>query len=374
MRILVTGAAGFIGSHFVRSLLDNHYPQWTDAHVTALDKLTYAGNRDNLPAAHPRLEFVRGDICDRALLDQLLPGHDSVVHFAAESHVDRSLDGAGEFFRTNVCGTQILFDAAVAARTPRVVHVSTDEVYGSLAEGSWNEDSPLLPNSPYAASKAASDLVARAYWRSHGLNVSVTRCSNNYGPYQHPEKLIPLFVTNLLEGRPVPLYGDGRNIREWLHVDDHCRAIVLVLDGGQPGEIYNIGGGNEHTNLTLTRRLLQLLGTGEEMLRRAPDRRAHDLRYSIDDTKIREELGYAPQIGFEQGLADTVAWYTGNPHWWKAVKHPVDSPAADSRPARVPHRPEDHARAHRGQRLPRTEPKAPRRPPPRNRRTRSQRT
>ncbi|MFI6358590.1 dTDP-glucose 4,6-dehydratase [Streptomyces sp. NPDC050743] len=324
MRVLVTGAAGFIGSHFARSLLDNHYPQWTDVRVTALDRLTYAGNRDNLPAAHPRLEFVHGDINDRALLDELLPGHDAVVHFAAESHVDRSLDGAGDFFRTNVCGTQTLFDAVVAAGTPRVVHVSTDEVYGSLAEGSWTEESPLLPNSPYAASKASSDLVARAYWRSHGLNVSVTRCSNNYGPYQHPEKLIPLFVTNLLEGRPVPLYGDGRNVREWLHVDDHCRAIALVLDGGRPGAVYNIGGGNEHTNLDLTRRLLELLGAGEEKVLRVPDRKAHDLRYSIDDTRIRRELGYAPRIGFEQGLADTVAWYTDHPHWWKPVKHPVD--------------------------------------------------
>lgn len=324
MRILVTGAAGFIGSHFVRSLLDDRYPRWTGARVTALDKLTYAGNRDNLPAAHPRLEFVQGDICDRALMDGLLPGHDAVVHFAAESHVDRSLDGAGEFFRTNVCGTQTLYDAAVAAGTPRVVHVSTDEVYGSLAEGSWTEESPLLPNSPYAASKAASDLVARAYWRSHGLNVSTTRCSNNYGPYQHPEKLIPLFVTNLLEGRPVPLYGDGRNVREWLHVDDHCRAVALVLDGGRPGEVYNVGGGNEHTNLGLTRHLLGLLGAGEDRVRRVADRKAHDLRYSIDDTKIREELGYAPLIGFEQGLADTVSWYTDHPHWWKPVKHPAD--------------------------------------------------
>ncbi|MEV7525742.1 dTDP-glucose 4,6-dehydratase [Streptomyces sp. NPDC091371] len=327
MRILVTGAAGFIGSHFVRRLLDNHYPQWTDAQVTALDKLTYAGNRDNLPAAHPRLRFVQGDVCDRALLDELLPGHDAVVHFAAESHVDRSLDGASEFFRTNVLGTQTLFDAAVAAGTARVVHVSTDEVYGSLDEGSWTEDLPLLPNSPYAASKAASDLVARAYWRSHGLNVSVTRCSNNYGPYQHPEKLIPLFVTNLLEGEQVPLYGDGRNVREWLHVDDHCRAIALVLDGGRAGEVYNIGGGNERTNLAITQQLLELLGAGPEAVRRVADRKAHDLRYSIDDSKIREELGYAPAIGFEQGLADTVAWYRDRPDWWKPVKHGSDGVA-----------------------------------------------
>ncbi|WP_406168200.1 dTDP-glucose 4,6-dehydratase [Streptomyces sp. NBC_00996] len=327
MRILVTGGAGFIGSHFVRELLANHYPRWTDTHVTVLDKLTYAGNRDNLPASHPRLEFVRGDICDHALLRELLPGHDAAVHFAAESHVDRSLQGATEFFRTNVLGTQTLFDAAVAAGTPRVVHVSTDEVYGSLAEGSWTEDMALLPNSPYAASKAASDLVARAYWRSHGLDVSVTRCSNNYGPYQHPEKLIPLFVTNLLEGRPVPLYGDGRNVREWLHVDDHCRGIALVLDGGRAGEVYNIGGGNEHTNLEITHQLLELLGAGPEMIRRVADRQGHDLRYSVDETKIREELGYAPAIGFTRGLADTVDWYRDHPDWWKPAKHPAEDGA-----------------------------------------------
>ncbi|MFB6889256.1 dTDP-glucose 4,6-dehydratase [Kitasatospora sp. NPDC056327] len=321
MRILVTGAAGFIGSHFVRGLLAGRYTGWEEARVTALDKLTYAGNRANLPADHPRLQFVRGDIGDRALLRELVPGHDAVVHFAAESHVDRSLEGAGEFFRTNVLGTQVLLDAALDGGVERVVHVSTDEVYGSVAEGSWTEESPLLPNSPYAASKAGSDLVARSYWRTHGLNVSITRCSNNYGPYQHPEKVVPLFVTNLIEGRQVPLYGDGRNVREWLHVDDHCRGIHLVLDGGRAGEIYNIGGGNEHTNRALTEKLLELTGAGPEMVRRVADRKGHDLRYSIDDSKIREQLGYEPRTGFEQGLADTVAWYRDNPDWWKATKH-----------------------------------------------------
>ncbi|GAA4227722.1 dTDP-glucose 4,6-dehydratase [Actinomadura meridiana] len=321
MRILVTGAAGFIGSHFVRRLLADEYPGWEDAQVTALDKLTYAGNRSNLPPSHDRLVFVRGDICDRDLMRDLVPGHDAVVHFAAETHVDRSLQVAGEFFRTNILGTQTLLDAVLESDVERVVHVSTDEVYGSIAEGSWTEEWPLAPNSPYAASKAGSDLVARAYWRTHDVNLSVTRCSNNYGPYQHPEKLIPLFVTNLLEGREVPLYGDGRNVREWLHVDDHCRGIHLVLDHGRPGEIYNIGGGNEYTNLALTEKLLQLTGSGEEMIRRVPDRKGHDLRYSIDESKIGEQLGYAPRIGFEDGLAETVAWYRDNPAWWKAVKH-----------------------------------------------------
>ncbi|MEW2625005.1 dTDP-glucose 4,6-dehydratase [Streptomyces sp. NPDC048106] len=321
MRILVTGAAGFIGSNFVRRLLANAYAGWEDARVTALDKLTYAGNRDNLPASHPRLEFVQGDVCDLGLLRDLLPGHDAVVHFAAESHVDRSLEGAAPFFRTNVLGTQTLLDAVLASGVERVVHVSTDEVYGSIAEGSWTEERPLLPNTPYAASKACSDLVARTYWRTHGVNLSVTRCSNNYGPYQHPEKLIPLFVTNLLEGRQVPLYGDGRNIREWLHVDDHCRGIHLVLDSGRPGEVYNIGGGNERTNRAITEHLLELTGAGTEMIRHVADRKAHDLRYSIDESKIREELGYAPRIGFEEGLAATVAWYRDHPDWWKSVKY-----------------------------------------------------
>ncbi|GAA2062646.1 MULTISPECIES: dTDP-glucose 4,6-dehydratase [Streptomyces] len=321
MRILVTGAAGFIGSHYVRGLLAGEYPGWESAHVTALDKLTYAGNRANLPATHERLTFVRGDVCDPVLLRDLLPGHDAVVHFAAESHVDRSLAGAGEFFRTNVMGTQTLLDAVLHSGVERVVHVSTDEVYGSIEQGSWTEKWPLEPNTPYAASKAGSDLVARAYWRTHGLDLSVTRCSNNYGPYQHPEKVIPLFVTNLLEGRGVPLYGDGRNVREWLHVADHCRAIHLVLNGGQPGEIYNIGGGNEYTNRDLTLKLLELTGAGEDMIHQVPDRKAHDLRYSIDESKIRAELGYAPQVDFEQGLAETVAWYRDNPDWWKAIAH-----------------------------------------------------
>ncbi|MEU8685494.1 dTDP-glucose 4,6-dehydratase [Streptomyces sp. NPDC048611] len=320
-KILITGGAGFIGSHYVRTLLNDGYEDWKGAHVTVLDKLTYAGNRDNLPEAHPRLTFVQGDICDSELLRELLPGHDAVVHFAAESHVDRSLESAEEFVHTNVTGTQRLLDAVLATKVKRVVHVSTDEVYGSIDEGSWTEEWPLAPNSPYSASKAASDLLARSYWRTHGLDLSVTRCSNNYGPYQHPEKLIPLFVTNLLEGEQVPLYGDGGNIREWLHVDDHCRAIDLVLNKGRAGEIYNIGGGNEQTNRAITERLIALTGQDWSKVRHVPDRKAHDLRYSLDESKIRDELGYAPRITFEQGLADTVAWYNDNPGWWKGTKH-----------------------------------------------------
>ncbi|TXS52194.1 dTDP-glucose 4,6-dehydratase [Streptomyces sp. uw30] len=328
MRMLVTGGAGFIGSHYVRSLLAGAYDEGRGTAVTVLDKLTYAGNRANLPADDPRLTFVHGDICDRELLLDLLPGHDAVVHFAAESHVDRSVTGAAEFVRTNALGTQTVLDAALETGVERVVHVSTDEVYGSIDEGSWTEEWPLLPNSPYAASKASSDLVARSYWRTHGLDVSVTRCSNNYGPYQHPEKLIPLFVTNLLQGIEVPVYGDGQNRREWLHVDDHCRAIHLVLLRGGAGEIYNVGSGNEQTNLALTERILTLCGADRSMIRHVTDRKGHDLRYSLDDRKIREELGWAPRTSFEDGLAATVAWYRDNPQWWRPVRDAARSAAA----------------------------------------------
>ncbi|MFD0026480.1 dTDP-glucose 4,6-dehydratase [Streptomyces sp. NPDC058382] len=320
-RILVTGGAGFIGSHYVRTLLDGGYEGYEEAEVTVLDKLTYAGNRENLPASHPRLTFVQGDICDLPLLLALFPGHDAVVHFAAESHVDRSLESAAEFITTNVGGTQNVMEAALRSGVRRVVHVSTDEVYGSIDEGSWTEEWPLLPNSPYAASKAGSDLITRAYWRTHGLDVSITRCSNNYGPYQHPEKLIPRFVTNLLEGESVPLYGEGANIREWLHVDDHCRAIQLVLTEGRAGEVYNVGGGNEQTNHQITERLLELTGNDWSKVVRVADRKGHDLRYSLSEAKIAQELGYAPRISFEEGLAETAAWYRDNPGWWKAVKH-----------------------------------------------------
>ncbi|GGZ81804.1 dTDP-glucose 4,6-dehydratase [Streptomyces echinoruber] len=304
----------------MRSLLAGAYQGFDNARVTVVDSLTYAGNLDNLPLDHPRLEFVKGDVCDLPLLREVLPGHDAVVHFAAESHVDRSLAGAAEFVRTNVGGTQSVLEGCLRSGVERIVHVSTDEVYGSIDEGSWTEESPLLPNSPYAASKAGSDLIARSYWRTHGLDLSITRCSNNYGPRQHVEKLIPLFTTNLLQGLPVPLYGDGGNVREWLHVDDHCRAVHLVLTKGEPGGIYNIGGGHHATNREITERLLDLCGRDWSLVRRVPDRKGHDLRYSLDDSRIREELGYAPRVPFEQGLADLVDWYRNNRDWWQPLK------------------------------------------------------
>ncbi|HEY2947661.1 MAG TPA: dTDP-glucose 4,6-dehydratase [Micromonosporaceae bacterium] len=317
MGILVTGGAGFIGSAFVRSLLAED----AAARVTVLDKLTYSGNRANLDpvAGDPRLRFVEGDIGDAALVDALVPGHDAIVHFAAESHVDRSILGAAPFVTTNVLGTQTLLDAALRRGVGRFLHVSTDEVYGSIETGSWTEDTPLAPNSPYAASKAGSDLIALAYHRTHGLDVVVTRCSNNYGPYQFPEKVIPLFVTNLLDGLPVPLYGDGGNVRDWLHVDDHCAGVRLALAKGRAGEVYHIGGGTELTNTELTDRLLTACGAGREMVRRVPDRKGHDRRYSLDITKITEELGYAPAVAFDRGLADTVAWYRDNRAWWEPL-------------------------------------------------------
>ncbi|MCG0062294.1 MULTISPECIES: dTDP-glucose 4,6-dehydratase [Streptomyces] len=320
MRILVTGAAGFIGSHYVRAMLNGEYAGFERTEITVLDKLTYAGNRANLPAEHPRLTFVHGDICDRQLLLDLLPGHEAVVHFAAESHVDRSLVRAADFVGTNCVGTHNVMEASLAAGVSRLVHVSTDEVYGSITEGRWTEEWPLAPNSPYAASKAAGDLITLSYARTHGLDVSITRCTNNYGPYQHVEKLIPLFTTNLLGGVPVPLYGDGSHIREWLHVSDHCRAVQLVLTGGRPGEVYNVGGGTERTNREITDLLLDLCEADPSLVDRAPDRKGHDLRYALDDSKIRTELGYAPEVPFEEGLASTVAWYADNPSWWQPLK------------------------------------------------------
>jgi dTDP-glucose 4,6-dehydratase len=323
MRVLVTGGAGFIGSHYVRQLIGGAYPAYADAEVVVLDKLTYAGCEENLAsvAGDPRLRFVRGDICDAALVSGLMRGVDVVVHFAAESHVDRSILGATEFVTTNVVGTQILLQCALGADVTRFVQVSTDEVYGSIEHGSWSEEHPLQPNSPYSASKASADLLARAYFRTHGLPVCVTRCSNNYGPYQFPEKVIPLFVTNLIDGRKVPLYGDGLNVRDWLHVDDHCRGIQLVAEKGRPGEVYNIGGGTELTNRELTARLLEAVGADWSMVDPVPDRKGHDRRYSVDIAKITNELGYAPRVSLDQGIADTVRWYRENRAWWEPLKH-----------------------------------------------------
>lgn len=320
MRLLVTGGAGFIGSTYVREVLAGCHPGSGDEKVTVLDKLTYAGNLDNLPIGHPRLTFVQGDVCDGPLLADLVPGHDAVVHFAAESHVDRSLADAGLFAMTNAVGTSTLLTACLHAGVEKVVHVSTDEVYGSIESGSWTEQTPLAPNSPYAASKAAGDLFARAWWRSHRVPVCVTRCGNNYGPRQFPEKLIPLFVTNLLDGLDVPLYGDGHHMREWLHVSDHCRAIHLVLTAGQPGEIYNIGGGTSLTNRELTSSLLHLCGADWGRVRLVPDRKAHDERYSLDGRKIKEELGFTPEVPFDVGLAEVVRWYRDNRWWWESHK------------------------------------------------------
>lgn len=321
MKLLVTGGAGFIGSNFVRRTIEDAYPGLAGADVVVLDALTYSGNLENLApvADSSRYTFVEGDIRDADLLDQLLVDIDAIVHFAAESHVDRSVRDASAFVETNVLGTQRLLDAALRAQTPRFVHVSTDEVYGSIEEGSWDESRPLEPNSPYSASKAGSDLLARSYFRTHGLNLSITRCSNNYGPYHFPEKLIPLFVTNLIDGKHVPLYGEGNNVRDWLHVDDHCRGIALVVTGGRAGEIYNIGGGTELTNKELTQMLLDHTGTDWSSVDRVEDRLGHDLRYSVDIAKISSELGYAPQVPFETGLAEVVQWYRDNRQWWEPL-------------------------------------------------------
>jgi dTDP-glucose 4,6-dehydratase len=289
--------------------------------VTIYDKLTYAGNLENLASVSgdPRFRFIRGDICDGDLLDDVLPGHDVVVNFAAETHVDRSIHGPQDFVVTNVVGTQTILDACVRHGIPRTVHIGTDEVYGSIDEGSWTEDEPLKPNSPYSAAKAAAEMLVRAYNVTYGLNVSSTRCSNNYGPYQFPEKVIPLFVTNLIDGKKVPLYGDGLNVRDWLHVDDHCRGIALVIEKGQPGQSYNIGGGLELNNRELTERVLAAMGADWSMVQPVEDRKGHDRRYSVDDSRLRA-MGYAPQHSFDQGLAETVEWYRTNEEWWRPLK------------------------------------------------------
>jgi len=322
MRVLVTGGAGFIGSNFVRMAIEGRLPGLEDAQLTVLDALTYSGTLTNLKSVEnsPRFSFIHGDIRDPAIVKKAMEGHHAVVHFAAESHVDRSVNNSRIFVETNVLGTQTLLDQALAQELEKFVHVSTDEVYGSIDSGAWNEDEPLLPNSPYSASKAASDLLVRSYHITHGLNTSITRCSNNYGTHHFPEKVIPLFVTNLLDGEKVPLYGDGSNIRDWLHVDDHCRGIALVLSAGRAGEIYNIGGGTELSNLELTNLLLTSTGRDGSYVERVADRKGHDRRYSVSINKIRSELGYSPQVPFDQGLADVVQWYRDNRWWWEPLK------------------------------------------------------
>ena len=321
MKILVTGGAGFIGSNFIRFLLESG----KGFRIVNLDKLTYAGNLENLAdlSRSPDYEFVRGDIGDGKLVDRLLGnGVEAVVNFAAESHVDRSLYEPDLFIQTNVLGVQILLHAALRHKVKKFVQVSTDEVYGSLGprEPGFREDFPLAPNSPYSASKAAGDLLARSYFKTYGFPVVVTRCSNNYGPYQFPEKLIPLFVTNALENRPLPVYGDGLNIRDWIHVEDHCRGLELVLEKGRPGEIYNLGGRAERTNLEITKSILRILGKPESLMQYVSDRPGHDRRYAIDFSKIEQEIGWKPRFDLDEGLRQTVRWYTEQENWWRRIK------------------------------------------------------
>lgn len=311
MKVLVTGGAGFIGSNFVTQFVSGQYPEICE--VVVLDKLTYAGKMENLVEAlrDPRVSFVQGDICDLTLVSKVVSRVNAVINFAAESHVDRSIESSSEFIRTNILGTQTLLDAAKFHNIAKFLQVSTDEVYGSITSGSWDEESPLLPNSPYSASKASADLLVRAYHKTHNLNTIITRCSNNYGPRQYPEKLIPLFVTRLLNGEKVPVYGTGTNIRDWLHVSDHCKGIYLALTKGVSGEIYNIGGGTELTNIALTKKLIEQVGLKEDKIEFVADRPGHDQRYSVNWSKI-EAIGYAPSVVFQEGLHTTVAWIINN--------------------------------------------------------------
>jgi dTDP-glucose 4,6-dehydratase len=322
MRLLVTGAAGFIGSNFVRMIANGELTGITS--VIVLDKLTYAGVKSNLDTASSlsRYSFVEGDICDATIVTQLIKDVDAVINFAAESHVDKSISGAADFVQTNIVGVQVLLDAIKATeRKIRFLQVSTDEVYGSIESGSWTEEWPLQPNSPYSASKASGELMARSFNRTHAMDVIVTRCSNNYGTYHFPEKLIPLFITNLIEGKKIPVYGSGINVRDWLHVDDHCRGIYAVLMNGRSGEVYNIGGGRELTNNEITSLILEAMGADESSIEYVEDRKGHDLRYSVDWTKINRELGYEPQVKFEVGLKETIQWYRDNQAWWKPLKN-----------------------------------------------------
>ncbi len=321
MRILITGGCGFIGSNFIRYML-NKYP---DYEITNLDALTYAGNRDNLKDIEEdsRYRFVHGRVEDPEAVSEALKGCEAVVHFAAESHVDRSIMNAQPFLMTNVVGLQVLLDTVRNRENiKRFIHISTDEVYGSLEtdEGSFTEESPLLPNSPYSASKAGGDLLVRACMKTYGFEAIIVRPSNNYGPYQFPEKLIPLMVTNLMDGKNIPVYGKGLNIRDWLFVEDTCRALDLILHSGKSGEIYNVGGGNERRNIEVVKKVLELMGFGEEQIQFVPDRPGHDYRYSVDSSKIQKELGWHPEVDLEEGLRRTIAWYRENEWWWRPLK------------------------------------------------------
>ena len=318
MRLLVTGGAGFIGSNFIRYIIKK-YP---DYKIINLDKLTYAGNLDNLKDIENNFNytFVKGDICDRRIVDELTKDVDAIVNFAAQSHVDRSIIDASDFIRTNIDGTYNLLEATKRYNVSRFIQISTDEVYGSIGEGSFKETSPLSPSSPYAASKAAADMLVYSYWITHHLPVIITRSSNNFGPYQYPEKIIPLFITNALEDKPLPLYGDGMNVRDWLYVIDNCEAIDLILHRGREGGIYNIGGGNELRNIDLTRMVLKILGKPESLIQPVKDRPGHDRRYSLDCSKIERELGWTPGFDFESALEETMKWYVDNQWWWKKLK------------------------------------------------------
>ena len=318
MNLLVTGGSGFIGSNFIRHMLGK-YP---DYKIINLDKLTYAGNPDNLKDVedNPNYSFVCGDICDVDVVKKVMQQVDRVVHFAAESHVDRSIDDGAVFVRTNVLGTHTLLESALEHDIKRFVHVSTDEVYGSINEGSFKETDMLVPSSPYSSSKAGSDLLAQSYHITHDLPVIITRCTNNFGPYQYPEKLIPLFVTNLVDNKKVPVYGTGQNVRDWIHVLDHCKAVDFVLHNGSVGEIYNVGGGAEETNREITQKLLKILGKNDSMIEYVEDRLGHDLRYSLDCSKLIE-MGWAPEYDFNDGLEETAKWYVDNRWWWEKLKY-----------------------------------------------------
>lgn len=321
MNVLITGGCGFIGSNFVRYMIER-YPTYT---FINLDALTYAGNAMNLEDINERgnYQFVEGNICDSKLVDSLIQNWkvDVIVNMAAESHVDRSISEPSIFVQSNVLGTQVLLEAARRYNIGKFVQVSTDEVYGSLGkEGLFTEETPLSPNSPYSASKASGDLIVRSYGETFGLDINITRCSNNYGPFQYPEKLIPLMITNAFEGKPLPIYGDGLNVRDWLHVGDHCRAIDAVIHKGQSGEVYNIGGNNEWTNLNLVKKVVEIIGAPEELITFVTDRAGHDQRYAIDHTKITKELDWKPTYTFEEGLKETISWYDKHDSWWKVLK------------------------------------------------------